>query len=638
MNGLVLLFLIAVVVGGVGISYLSGVELRLEERLGVGAVLGVMAVTLLGFLIAHTIGFGRTSSLAGVVLLGVLGGVGWWHQHAAAVTTSRSTIGHDARDFVSRLGRGWRCADSARPLAIITVISWVLTWRILANAYHDDGSGGVVAGHLSTFGDWNAHLSYAGSFMHGDNVPPTHPFVAGAPLTYHVLVNFFAAQTATFGTSVSTGLIITSALLAMAFPLVFFFTARVVTANRSVGLVAYLIFTLSGGLGFAWAIADIVRGGLGTLGALPRTYARLTEEHIWFDNPVLSYLYAQRPFQVGLPVVLIVVGMLYRRPRSEPAPVRTWWFAGVVTGLCAGFSLFGFGGALVLGAWMGRRLIDRRLPFLLPALGLGLPVVFAMRPESSHIRWQPGWMAATLEVSWLWFWLLNLGLFVPLAVWVLIRRGVLATGFDRAVAVPIWTIFVVSNLVVFHPWEWNNTHYLIIWLLVMAFPVAALIVEWMHRARWWRAVGAAAFALLVAAGSLDIWRAAEGSEGRVLLATVEGLETARWVRDHTPPRAVFLVAPEVTQPITSFGARHVVSGHIGWVWDMGVVDWSQRATDIGIALRGEPGTDEVLERYGVEYVVIGRDERGPSWRANEEYWADRGTLVYSNGEYRVYAV
>lgn len=634
MNIVVMVFVVDVVLVGVGLTYLSGASLRIEERIGVGAVVGTIAVTLCGYLIAQTTGFGRTSTIAGMVVASAAAAAAWRWRPAGG-TTARA----DARELVTRVRLPWRDPASARLPLVVTVASWVVAWRILALAYQGDGAGGVVSGHLSTFGDWNAHLAYAGSFVHGDNVPPTHPFVVGEPLTYHVLVDVFAAQAATLGVSVADGLVVTSVLLAMAFPLVFWWAGRQLTGSTAVTLAAYFVFTLSGGLGFAWAVADVVRGGPGVLGALPRTYARLPEEHIWFDNPVLSYLYAQRPFQVGLPVVLIVAALVFRPSDRPTVPARAWWTAGVLTGLTAGFSVFGFGGALAVGGWLSLRRPGCRVPFVLPALGLGVPVLLAISPDSNHLRWQPGWMAATLDVFWPWFWLLNLGLFLPLALWALGRGGVLATGFDRAVALPVWAIFVVTNLVVFHPWEWNNTHYLIVWLLLLAFPVGGVLVEWARRAGpLWRPASVVALVVLVASGSLDVWRAVDGSEGRALLTTADGIETAAWVREHTPPRAVFLVAPEATQPITSFGARHVVSGYTGWVWDLGAPDWSQRATDIGVALRGEPGTEEVLERYGVDYVVIGRDERSPAWRANDDYWERRGRLVYTNGEYRVYAV
>ena len=144
--------------------------------------------------------------------------------------------------------------------------------------------------------------------------------------------------------------------------------------------------------------------------------------------------------------------------------------------------------------------------------------MIAIAPSSNHVRWQVGWMANTLGVFWPWFWLLNVGLFLPLAVVVLVRRGVLSTGFDRAVAVPVWTIFVAMNLVVLAPWEWNNTHFLIIWQLLLAFPIAGLLVAGVRAARRpLRYVSALVGVTLVLSGGLDVWQATDGSSFRAEL-------------------------------------------------------------------------------------------------------------------------
>jgi hypothetical protein len=40
----------------------------------------------------------------------------------------------------------------------------------------------------------------------------------------------------------------------------------------------------------------------------------------------------------------------------------------------------------------------------------------------------------------------------------------------------------------------------------------------------------------------------------------------------------------------------------------------------------------------VTYVLIGPQELAPDHGANAGYWALHGTLVYDNGEYRLYQV
>jgi hypothetical protein len=46
----------------------------------------------------------------------------------------------------------------------------------------------------------------------------------------------------------------------------------------------------------------------------------------------------------------------------------------------------------------------------------------------------------------------------------------------------------------------------------------------------------------------------------------------------------------------------------------------------------------LVHKYHVGYILIGPQELSPSLNANTAYWAQHGTLVYDNGEYRVYRV
>ncbi len=55
-------------------------------------------------------------------------------------------------------------------------------------------------------------------------------------------------------------------------------------------------------------------------------------------------------------------------------------------------------------------------------------------------------------------------------------------------------------------------------------------------------------------------------------------------------------------------------------------------------LQGGLGTDELIRRYGVRYVVIGPQERAAPFSASDAYWRSHAVLAYSNGEYSVYRV
>src|SRR5690606_1136286 len=59
-------------------------------------------------------------------------------------------------------------------------------------------------------------------------------------------------------------------------------------------------FTLSGGVGLWYFAADVEREGWDIASSLPRTYARIPEQHLWVDNLISASLFAQRSTQLGL--------------------------------------------------------------------------------------------------------------------------------------------------------------------------------------------------------------------------------------------------------------------------------------------------------------------------------------------------
>ena len=86
----------------------------------------------------------------------------------------------------------------------------------------------------------------------------------------------------------------------------------------------------------------------------------------------------------------------------------------------------------------------------------------------------------------------------------------------------------------------------------------------------------------------------------------------------------------------ALSGRQTVVGFAGWINDLGVTDWHSRQQQARTMLGGLEGTEELLDVYGVDYVVVGPIERRVG--ANEQFWAARGTLAFALGEYAVYKV
>ena len=640
---LALLVFVPAFIAGLGLTYLSDLDLRLEERLAVAVPLGALVVGCTGWVVAVAIGFDVASLTVSLLLAIAVSLAGWSRSGGQAAIVA------EVRDLWRRVRLPIRSPESLLPLVLLLAVAWPLTVRILALAWVTMPDGGLAAGHLSTWSDGSAHLAYAGRFVVGGEVPIASPLAAGEPARSHLLADFFGAQVNVLGVSLPSALAVTSGYLALAVPAVLYLCGVRLTGSRAVALVGTLLFLGGGGLGFHLLADGIADGGWSVLLHLPREYGRDPDTSLWMDIPTLSYLYAQRNGLLGLPLGLVVLTVVWStRTGAEGGGERGGddhrvGKAGLLpAGVLLGLLPIAHGHAFlivsaVVGVWAVA--YDRRRPwwrFFGPSVALGVPVAWWLQPPDSAVRVMVGWMADGGIAGWLWFWLYNLGPFVPLLLVATWWRGTLKTDFARWF-LPMWLLWIVPNLVAFHPSEWNNTKYFAFWQMVGAFLVAGLLVRIAKTGLPGRFAAALLFVVMTLSGALDLYRATDSEVTLIPWTTAEGLAVATWVRDNVPADAVVATAPTNTNPVTSLSGHRVLSGYPGWTYDIGVADWWQRVDDTRNILQGGDPALEALERRGVGYVVVGPLERSPDLGVDEAWWAANGRPVFVAGDWTVYA-
>ena len=624
---------------GIGLTYLTGLKLRIEERVAYGAVVGFVAITLVGYAAAWAVG--RLSGpvvVAAALVATAISAPGWY--------TGIQQICAECRDFRRRLMRPISRPENPAPLLILTAPAWAITAWILSRAYLPDGSGGVLAGHLSSWTDWQAHLTYASSFAHGENFSPELPTAFGVDrLPYHFGIDFFAAMLDRAGLSAFGGLEVSSGYLAFAFVPTLYLVGVRLFSSRAVGVAAVLVFTLFGGLGWLRFFHDRAEGGWSAIWDLPTDYTRHHAGNILMENAVTGNLFPQRPTLAGFSLLLIVVVLL--REAHKSGSRRLFAAAGVIVGLMPIFHVYSFGVALGLGLiWA---VLDRRwqwILFALPALAFALPAALWIKPLNTEIVWETWvngpWMQAPNysidQDNPLTFWWRNAGVFLLLMLAAQVWRGTLPRVVLWA-SIPVWLWLIVPNFVRVAPSHpWNNTHWFVPVILLGSLLVAAVLVR-LATVGWLGIVGAVAlFFTLTFAGALDIWKAVD-PEVNVWphpIASGDGVAAGEWARDETPPDSVFLIGFEHTHPVPALSGRQTVVGFAGWINDLGVTDWPVRHQRARTMLGGLEGTEELLNAYGVDYVVVGPIERRVG--VSEEYWASRGALAFVQGEYSIYEV
>ena len=633
--------LVVALVAGFGLTYLAGIALSIEERLFFGTVVGAMAVTLFGLLLALPFGLTLATALAACVAALAASSPGWWRALgliADEVAEARSRW--TAR--VTAPGHPW-------PVLAVLAIAWPYSLKLLTQLYvlRPDG---LWAGTLGVWGDWAAHLAYAGSFAYGGNFPPEFPVDPGHRLGYPFMVDFFAAMLVPLGEPLPAALVLTTGLLALALPAVMYLAGVRFLGSRAGAALAVFVFALGGGFGFVYFLGDLFNHGPSVLRHLPHQYTHMPDLNYQWLNPVLANLLPQRSTLFGFSFALIALALLYSARQAPPGSWAPFLAIGVLTGIAPAFHVHAYGTVVALAAFWA--VLNRRrewMAFFGPALVLGVPALAWMWPPGSApclpgrcvfgFPLLPGWLAmADGHHDFIpWFWLKNVGLFLPALIVAQLWPGLTATGFARHFA-PVWLWFLVPNVIQLHPWDWDNNKFFALWALLGAFMVGALLTRLFALGPRTAALAALLAVALGASGTLDLAREADFSVAAYRFTDTGGLHVAAWAREHTPAKAVFLTSTDHNEPIPSLGGRRVVLGYTGWLWSYGLSDWPAKEGDVGVMLRGGPGTGELVRRYHVSYVVIGPQERGGRNLASDSYWSLHGSVVYSDGGYTVYQV
>ena len=236
-----------------------------------------------------------------------------------------------------------------------------------------------------------------------------------------------------------------------------------------------------------------------------------------------------------------------------------------------------------------------------------------------------------------WFWIKNTSVLIPLIISAQLLNRWIPTRFGTWFA-PMWLWFVVPSIFILAPWEWDNTKFFIFFALFGSIMAGAFLAALYRRGPEAALIATALLIMLILSGTLDLVRASDYSVSSYQFVDTRGLQLADWVRGNTPSDAVFAVADDHNSPIPTLSGRQILIGYPGWLFTYGLADYNQKVTDDKLILAGDPSTPALIRKYGVTYVLIGPQELDPSIGASAAYWAQHGTLVYDNGEYRVYRV
>lgn len=617
------------------------------ERVVVGLIAGIVGMTLAGYLLALVLGL----HLPLLLLLA-----------AAALGASALLTGVPfARVDLARL-RGLRPAPGATTL-LVSALALAIALALLFARGIVVTPDGWLAHYANVWSDWSFHASYTTSFADGQNLPPQNPLFALTSFRYPFAPDFASALLVAGGWSLPSALIWPGWAMAMLGLSGLILWARRLTGALAAGFVAVTLTLLGGGVGFWFFAQDAAHGGLlATLRHLPRAYDRFTPPiNIQWSNPILSYWLPQRSFVFGVAIVLAVLllltSVLQATPRWQWRPAWQALVRGRVGRLGAEDAAFLWAGTLaatlpwfhvhslvVIGivtlTWAILLPRPGWLLFAVPVLLLAVPrLLLAVpgdpsAPAALHYpRIELGWLAGTDNP--LWFWIKNTGAFWPLLLIALLSPLALA-GRARLLLAPFGLVFLAANVIVFQPWDWDNTKVLVFWYLAGGVAVGALLHR-LWRTGWPGGVAAGLLWLsLTASGVLSLLTSLPPQGPAYVWFTPEEIQLAADVRARTAPHAIFVTGDRPNNPVADLAGRSVLMSYRGWLWTYGI-DYRRREQDLAHIFAGDAQALGLLHRYHADYVVIGPDELA-SWHANLDYFQTNFRLLLRTANYQIYLV
>lgn len=528
----------------------------------------------------------------------------------------------------------------------VTALGGVLLLALYGAMYERGGE--IKTFNQHNFGDLPLHLAIVQGFATGQNYPPEHPEFSGTRLTYPFLVDFVAAVFVRAGARPADAFFLQNALLALALLTLFLRFATMLTRSRTAAAVALTLILFGGGWGWLhFREAFLPENGYQGLRHLilhfPRDYSIALTGLRW-GNPIITLLTTQRGLMLGIPLALLVWTLWWqavRRGEAKDTFRRLLWAGALagVTPLVHGHTflmLLMVGAALALAHFLQDRTVWRGwAAFFVVSIVLAAPQMAYLAQStaakgSSFLGWQPGWDKG--DANFFVFWYQNTGLFIPL---MLVALFMWERQKGRLVwfSLPFALCFVVPNLVKLAPWVWDNIKVLYYWYMMSALLVGVLI-SWLWRRRGWggRLVAVLLFLPLLLSGILDVWRVVSRQATLVVFGATD-IAFAEKIQQNTSPRSVLLTAPAHNHPARLAG-RNSVMGYPGHLWTHGL-DFAPREADLKAMYAGAPDAVALLERYQVNYCVIGPFERGNNTLTiNEDFWS-HFPLVAAEGEYRL---
>ena len=617
-------------------------------RCWLGACLGIALLMWLPVLFAFVWEFSYLAHVAAMVLLILLSAAAYFTRDRSAWTA----WGERDEQLIKLL------LFVALPLTVVGgYLQWTHTIRPMAD--------GTLHVGQSTYGDLPLHMGIISSLRNA-SFPPDYNILPGERLAYPFLADSLSTSFMLLGCSLRASILIPGiAMTALVFSGYCILAQRMADSRKTAALAA-LLFFLNGGLGFFYLL-DMQGAALGTSGSnelqsvaglwpriqhvlegwyqTPANHAEFGTYNLRWSNVIVDMMVPQRTTLGGWCEVIPCIYLLYDALRPETpwgmellngsdGPTAVWhkreidWRQGAVLGLWAGmlpmvnthcFLALG----LMSAGWMVYDLVTarhHRKNALLFWAAYGGIAVLAAAPQlftwtfgqavgnARFLRLHFNWVNNTgsgLRDGYLWFYLKNIGLPFLLILLSLLEKN----EKRRFIAAGAFVIFLVAEFVQIQPNDYDNNKLFYIWYMLCAVLAADYGFELLAKLNGMRAkpvIAVLSCILFFSTGVLAVAREWKSDYEMFSKGTVDA---AAFVEENTDQHAMFLTDCDWhINFVSSLTGRNIVCGPDTWLYYHGYRT-DERKNDIRRFYTEPENNLDVLEKYGVDYILVSNNER-----------------------------
>lgn len=559
-------------------------------------------------------------------------------------------------------------------LIILCLYSGVLFGSLLIN---EQGFIGAIS---IGWADTAYHLDMIGKLRTSDPFILEHPVVSGQPLNYPFMLNLQTAFYQNVGLDLFSAWHLSSGLYGISLIfLVYLFGKRILKSEVLAALLVAMVF-FGGGIGFLVYFSDLysgwVNGGFDTFSNYilnpPNEYTHLEYRffpetsskygilhNIWWRAPSISFLSHQRAFLPGLSIAtLLFIGLIAYRGNKD---IWRWAIIWACLPLIHSHSFIAC--SIVLICWFFYDLKNWRSWFVGGVIGtlLALPQILYLAPvqlsdEFSFLRPWVGWMMCTHHKDWLhcdnnvkgidtniiWFWTKNFGIvfwswLAVVLLFILNKKNNILKRFNQSetILIPSLLLFIIPNLVLLQPWEFDNNKILFYWWIFASIFTIVLAGNLFIKPRIAMIVVVVVIFTSTFAGVIDVVsRINKMPADHKGFNNIKDVRTAEWIKTNTSPNSSFLTSNRSFQFIPMLTGRSIYLGFSSWLWSQGKTELS-RDREKNARYFLYTGDNRKMCEDGVDYVLWNKRLISTYPQANKIKVLLSSSVVYSEDGYEI---